>query len=146
MRYFCFAFLAVLLLSCNHIEEGAALSSGELAYLHGVDLLDQGETVHRFYSNFTFRKAGSFFTDKRMAQYWFDGHDTRQHRREYAFYRDITAVAPVFKVPDFDSPYLQVRREDQTTFRVYMDGSPAEMQLFYQEALAAWKRHRYDTR
>lgn len=133
-----------LLFSCNHIESGATLSVGELTYLRGVGLLDQGETVHRFYSNFTFWKADSFFTDRRMAQYWLTGDDKRQHRREYAFYPDITAVDPVFKVPDFDSPYLQVRRKNQTTFRVYMDGSPAEMQLFYQEALRAWRQHRHN--
>ncbi|WP_156126516.1 hypothetical protein [Hymenobacter sp. DG25B] len=138
--------MALLLLSCNHLETQATLSPGELAFIRSVGMLDQGETVHRFYSNFELRKAGSFFTDKRMAHYWLDGDDPRQHQRESAFYPDITAIDPVFKVPDFDCPYLQVRRKDQTTFRVYMDGSREEMQRFYQEALRAWNQHRHPTR
>ena len=146
MKAVCFSFLALLLLSCNRIETGTSLSPGELVFIRGTGLLDEGEAIHQFYSNFTLQKAGSFFTDKRMARYWLDGRDTGQHRREYALYRDITAVDPVFTVPDFGSPNLQVRRKDQTTFRLYMDGSPGEMQLFYQEALGAWKRHRYDRR
>ena len=84
--------------------------------------------------------------DKRLAHYWLDGRDPRQHRREYAFYADITAVDPVFQVPDFDGPYVQVQKKDQTTFRVYLDGSQEQMQLFDQEALGAWNRHRYDSR
>jgi len=139
-------FLCLLLCSCNRIEVGSDLSADELAFIRSVGLLDQGETVHRFYSNFKLRKAGSFFTNKRMAHYWLDGNDARQHQREYAFYPDITAVEPVYKVPDFDSPYLEVRTTGQATFRVYMNGSQQEMQLFYQEALAAWKLHRQAVR
>ena len=146
MKNLCIAVFSMLLFSCTHIEPGADLSVDEVAFIRGVGLLGPGETIHQFYSNFKLRKAGSFYTDRRMAHYWLDGKDARQHQREYAFYRDITAVDPVFKVPDFDCPYLQVRRKDQTTFRVYMDGNPAEMQLFYQEALGAWKRHQHDTR
>ena len=146
MKNFCFALLSLLLLSCNRIEIGAALSAEEVAFIRDVGLLAPGETIHRFYSNFKFRKAGSFYTNQRMAHYWLDGKDARQHQRQYAFYPDIIAVDPVFHVPDFDCPYLQVRRKDQTTFRVYMSGSPEEMQLFYQEALGAWNRHRHDTR
>ncbi|MDO7847419.1 hypothetical protein Q5H92_13700 [Hymenobacter sp. M29] len=112
MKAFCFAIFALLLCSCNRIETGARLSPNEVAFLRGTGLLDNGETVHLFYSNFTFRKAGSFFTDRRMAHYWLDGRDPGQHQREYAFYPDIAAVDPVFKVPDFDSPYLQVRKKD----------------------------------
>jgi hypothetical protein len=146
MKYYCFAFGSLLLLSCNHIETGATLSAEELAYIRNVGLLDQGETVHRFYSNFKVRKAGSFYTNRRMAHYWLDGNDSHKHQREYAFYPDITAIAPIFNVPDLDCPYLLVRRKNQTAFRVYFDGSQKEMHLFYQDALAAWKLHRHDTR
>lgn len=146
MKNFCLVFISLFLLSCNRIETGATLSPDELAFIRGVGLLDPGETVHRFYSNFTLRKAGSFFTDKRMASYWLDGRDTRQHRREYAFYSDIAAVDLVFHVPDFDCPYLQVRRKDQTTFRICVDGSQEQVQQFYQEALGAWNAHRHNTR
>lgn len=136
----------LLLLSCNRIEAGSALSPADAAFVRSLGLLDNGETMQRFYSNFTRRTAGSFFTDKRMAHYWLGSRDSCEHQRECAFYPDITAVDPVFKVPDFDCPFLLVRKKDQTTFRVYMDGSPAEMQRFYQEALGAWNRHRHDTR
>lgn len=146
MKNFCFALLSLLLVSCTYIETGADLSADEVAFIRSVGLLAPDETIHHFYSNFTLRKAGSFYTDQRMAHYWLDGKDTRQHHREYAFYADITAVEPIFHVPDFDSPYLLVRRNDQTTFRVYMDGHPEQMQQFYQGALDAWKRQRHDTR
>lgn len=146
MKNFCFALLSVLLVSCTHIKTGADLSADEVAFIRSVGLLAPGETIHQFYSNFKLRKAGSFYTDQRMAHYWLDGKDTNQHQREYAFYSDILAVEPIFHVPDFDSPFLKVSRKNQTTFRVYMDGSPEEMQRFYQKALDAWKRHRHDTR
>lgn len=146
MKYFSVVFIALLLLSCNRIETQSTLSPDELSFIREVGMLDPKETVHRFYSNFKLQKAGSFFTDKRMVHYWLEGSDTRQHQRECAFYSDITALAPVFDVPDFDCPYLQVRKKDQTTFRVYMDGSKEEMQRFYEEALSEWNRHRSNTR
>lgn len=146
MKNFYLALLSVLLLSCNRIETGASLSADEVSFIRGVGLLNPGETIHRFYSNSTFRTAGSFYTDQRMAHYWLEGKDTSQHQREYAFYPEIVAVDPVFHVPDFDCPYLQIRKKDQTSFRMYLEGSPEQMQMFYQEALNAWKRHRHDTR
>jgi hypothetical protein len=140
-----FALLVGLLLSCNRIEAGSALSRADTAFIRSLGLLDNEETIQRFYSNYTRRTAGSFFTDKRMAHYWLGSRDQREDQREDAFYPDITAVTPVLKVPYFDSPYLQVRRQDGTTFRVYMGGSPAEMHRFCQEALGAWHQHRHDT-
>ena len=68
-----FSFL--LLSACNHIETGDALSKTDIQRIQKLNLLDKGEKIYKFYSEFKNEVAGNFFTDKRIAKYWIDEKD-----------------------------------------------------------------------
>lgn len=129
------------LVSCQKIEAGQNVAAETVQLVKSLGLLSPDEQLVLYYSNFKPSRAGSFFTNKRIAHYWLD--ERPDHNRvESAFYPDIVAITPQFNASDFDCPYLEITNKNGTSFRAYMDGSSAEKKLFFEQAVATWRKVR----
>jgi hypothetical protein len=145
MRIF-FAFLvliAVTLISCQQIEKGNSLDKKTIALIRSLGLLDTGEKIIKYYSNYTKDKAGNFFTNKRLAMYWLDDRDTSKNDISFAFYPDIISIDTIYQVPDTFIPYMLITRSDGSWFKVYVDGTRKEIKSFFEDAINVW--HLYKT-
>ena len=105
-----------------------------------MGLLDDGEKIVRYYSNYTKEKAGNFFTDKRIAHYWLDDNDPAESDTSFAFYQDILSIDTVYGVPDTFVPYMTITKKDSSAFKVFIDGSQKEVKEFFEGAMDLWKR------
>ena len=105
-----------------------------------MGLLDQDETIVKYYSNYSKDKAGNFFTDKRIAHYWLDENDDSKTDISFAYYPDILAIDTNFHVHDFDIPYMTIWRKDSTNFRVFIDGTEKQKRDFFIEAINIWRK------
>src|SRR5690348_11514506 len=86
----------LLFLSCNHIENGNTLSQKDIAYIKSLKLLEDGETIFKFYSEYKKKVAGNFFTDRRIATYWKDERNSEKDEIAFAFYNDIVKIDTVY--------------------------------------------------
>ena len=135
-------FLTIIVFtSCEKIRKGTELSKKETAYLHQLGLLDPSEHIFKFYSNFKFKNAGNFFTDKRIAKYWIDKHDSSETEIAYAYYEDIASIDSTTNVPATYCPYLLVTKKDSTTFKVYVNGKKPVVKAFFEEAIATFSMY-----
>ena len=131
----------VALVACQKIETGQNIDVGTMQLVKSLGLLGKDEHILLYYSNFQKNKAGSFLTNKRIAHYWLEKR-SENNRIESAYYPAIMSITPQYKVPDFDSPYLEIVAKNGTRFRAYMDGSSEEQRLFFEQAVALWHKHR----
>jgi len=131
----------VLLSSCfgNKIETDKSLKAEDKAYIQSLNLLDKDEPVYKFYSEFKNRVAGNFFTDRRMAKYWIDERDKSKDKIEYAYYPEITSIDTVYYAGATYCPYMLVKKNDNTEFKVCVDGKREEIKAFFEDALRLWK-------
>jgi hypothetical protein len=134
--------------SCgNDIDTGNDLSKKELAFLRKLRVLDKNETVILFDSQASMLNAaeqsGNFFTDKRIASYWIDEHDSSKTTVEYAFYADIDTIRryPKYKSLTLAS-YLEVNRRNGTKFKVYVSADSSGTWKFFNRALEEWNKVR----
>ncbi len=135
-------FLLLTLISCNSekIEPDKTLSDEIKKHLSTLGLLEKNEKIIKYYSNFEKDKAGSFFTDKRIAHYWIDKQPEKTNISS-AFYSDISSLDTNFNVFDFDLPYLTVKKKDSTAFNLYIEGeNKAETKKFFEDAIEMWKK------
>jgi len=130
--------------SCNQVETHNTLTNDDIKYIQSLGLLDRDEKIHRFYSEFKKRNAGSFFTDKRIAKYWIDEREEDRNELSFAFYPDIKSIDTVYYAGLTYCPYMRVTKLDSTQFDVYVDGKREEIKYFFEEALNIWKQHRSD--
>jgi hypothetical protein len=137
---FCFCILT-LLSSCfdNKIETDKTLKPEDKAYIQSLNLLDKDEPVYKFYSEFKNRVAGNFFTDRRMAKYWIDERDKSKDKIEFAYYAEIASIDTVYSAGVTYCPYMLVKKEDSTTFKVCVDGKRGEIKAFFEDAIQLWK-------
>ncbi|MCI1185960.1 hypothetical protein MON38_00900 [Hymenobacter sp. DH14] len=127
--------------SCQKMKSGQHVAPETIQLVESIGLLSKDEHIVLYYSNFRESSTGSFVTDKRIAHYWLEKKVTN-NRIESAYYSDIISIIPRYKVPDFDSPYIEITKRNGDKFRAYMEGSDEEKYLFYEQALALWhKRH-----
>lgn len=135
--------LLILLLftTCNKIHQGKELGQKDIDLLRSLNLLDEGENVISFYSNYKKSVAGNFYTDKRVATYWLDKNPNKEQKIEFACYQDILQVDSVFSVGTTYSPYLLITRKDSSQFKVYVDGDAKEKTAFYQDVVTHWKQN-----
>ena len=135
-----FVCLLLLLLACNKIETAQTLNQSDHDYIRSLNLLEEGETIIKFYSEYKLNVAGNFITNRRMAQYWIDERDSEKNHIESAYYKDIAAIEMVQNVGLTYSPYLLVKRKDGTQFKVSVDGDEAEIRSFCEAAVLEWNR------
>src|SRR6202000_3276901 len=122
------------LLSCNRIETGSTLRKSDIEYIQKLNLLDPGETIYKFYSEFKKEKAGNFFTNKRIAMYWIDDSHKEKNEISFAFYPDIKSIDTIYNPGASYCPYMLVTRLDSTQFKVCVDGKREEIKSFFEEA------------
>lgn len=124
--------------SCNSIQTGNTLSKKTTQLISSLGMLDKNEQIIFFYSNYKKSKAGSFITNKRIGHYWL-GALKEKSDTSFALYSDIVAIDTVPVVADLDCPYMQVRKNDSTVFRAYVNGSPQQKTDFFKKAIELWK-------
>jgi hypothetical protein len=135
-------FIILILFSCNHIQNGQSLSQHDIVYIKSLNLLDEGEQIYRFYSNYTKRNAGNFFSDKRIAEYWIDNLHKDRIKTSFAFYPDIQSIDTVYFAGATYCPYMLVTKKDNSNFKIYVDGSRGQVKLFFEDALIQWHLHK----
>lgn len=131
-------FALIILAACNRIETGDTLSKKDIERIQKLNLLDSGEKVYKFYSEFKNEVAGNFFTDKRLAKYWIDEKDKTKGEISFAFYPDIKSIDTVYYAGTTYCPYMLVTKNDSLQFRVCVDGTREEIKAFFEEALNKW--------
>lgn len=135
-RFFIFTAIAITCLpACEKIRSGAELQHHEISYIKDLGLLDNNEHIIKFYSNYKFRNAGNFFTEKRIAKYWIDEHDSSKTQIEYALYEDILSIDSTADVPSTYCPYLLVTRKNHTQFKVFVNGKKRDVIVFFEDAM-----------
>jgi len=133
-----FSLIVLLFFSCQKIEKGKNLSKDTIEHIYKMGLLEKGEKIILFYSNYQKDKAGNFFTNKRIAHYWIDDNHPEKNDTTFAFYNDIISIDTTYTVPDFDAPYMTITKSDNSQFKVYADGDKKEMRSFFEQAILEW--------
>jgi hypothetical protein len=131
-------FIAIILVSCHKIKKGEGLSKDNIAYIQGLGLLDKDEHIIQFYSNFKFKAAGNFYTDKRIAHYWLEAEKPEECDTSFAYYQDIKAIDTVYYAGATYSPYMQITRTNGSKFKVYSGGEKPELKAFFEGAMKLW--------
>ncbi|UOQ74205.1 hypothetical protein [Hymenobacter cellulosilyticus] len=131
--------LLILFTSCEKIEPGNALDAETTNLITSLGLLDKDEQIVYFYSNYKKSRAGSFFTDKRIARYWLEDQPAKTEIK-FSFYKDIVSIDTVYKVPYFDCPYMIITSKNGTKFRAYVDGDTQEKRAFFEKVISLWRK------
>ena len=137
-----FAFILALLFSCSHIKTGDRLSKHDIGYIKSLHLLDDNETIYKFYSTYKIKNSGNFFTNKRMATYWIDDYIKTRNNISFAYYNDIKSIDTVYYAGLTYSPYMRVEKLDGTKFSVSVDGKRNAIKAFFEDAINEWKKNR----
>jgi hypothetical protein len=139
-KYLLYFLLTITVFSCNKIEKGETLSKDDLAYIQSLGLLENNESIIKFYSEYKNSVAGNFFTDQRMASYWIDPKDSNKNHVSFAYYKDISSIDTNYMSTSLTfSPYMMVTKKDSSKFKVCADGEKAEIKAFFEEAISKWK-------
>lgn len=142
LRTPCLFLLLVVLASCETIKTGDDLDAKTVGLIKHLGLLAaEDEQIVLYYSNYKESKAGSFFTNKRIAHYWLD-RNTAKNDTSFAFYNDIVSIDTVYKVPDFDASYMEITARDSSKFRAYTGGSKQDKRIFFEKAISLWRSNR----
>ena len=142
-RFYIFTAIAITsLTACEKIRSGSELQYDEISYIKKLGLLDKQEQIIKFYSNYKFKNAGNFFTEKRIAKYWIDEHDSKKTDIRYALYNDIIAIDSTSDVPSTYCPYLLITRKDKSQFKVFVNGKKSEVKNFFSEVIDTWSQQR----
>lgn len=144
-RQILLVFIALISLpSCSYekIETGNTLDKKTVSLLESLGLLETNEKIVKYYSNFSKEKAGNFFTNKRVAHYWLESRDAKKSDTTFAFYKDIVSIDTIYEVPDTYSPYMKVKLNDSTAFKVYVGGTRNEVKSFFEDAITTWKQNK----
>lgn len=132
----------VFLLSCQSIQTGKNVNNSTIKLIKSLGLLAEDEQIIKYYSNYTERRAGNFFTNRRIAHYWLDEHDQSKNDTSFAYYESIVAIDTIYAVPDTFSPYMRITRSDSTTFKVFVGGSLEQIKVFFEDAIRIWRNHK----
>ena len=128
------------IIACNKIKTGDTLSNSDIERMHSLKLLDKGEKIYKFYSEYKNEVAGNFFTDKRMASYWIDTHDKSKNKRVSAYYQEIKALDTIYYAGLTYCPYMLITKQDGSQFKVCADGKRDEIKAFFEQALNIWRQ------
>lgn len=141
MKRYLIVFFAMLfsLISCNKIETSQTLDKKDIEYIKSLNLLNDGENVYKFYSEYKKHVAGNFFTDRRIAKYWIDERNSKKNVIDYAYYKEIKKIDTVYNGGASYAPYLVVNKTNGQNFKVSVDGNKKEIRAFFEDVLHEWK-------
>lgn len=134
--------IVFLLLACNSIESHTSLGKKQIEYIKSLGLLDEEETIIKFYSEHTQKAAGNFFTEKRIAKYWIDKNDSTKNQLKSAFYKEIKKIDTVYNAGFTYCPYMMIHKISGESFTVCVEGERSEVQSFFEEALNLWNENK----
>ena len=136
--------LLLFVISCgdNKIETDETLSKSDKDYIQSLHLLDKDEKIFRFFSEFKNKVAGNFYTDKRLAKYWIDERDKSKDLVDFAYYTDIKSIDTVYYAGSTYCAYMLVTKNDDSKFKVCVDGNREKIKQFFEEALAKWHQNK----
>jgi hypothetical protein len=138
-----YSFLVLTLIlfaaSCKRIETGDSLSRKDYQRFRSLHLIENGERLYKFYSEFKKSVAGNFYTDRRMASYWIDERDSTKNSTEFAYYEDIIRIDTCYNAGLTYAPFMLVTRKDSTQFKVCVEGSKQEIADFFNDAISKWQ-------
>ncbi len=140
MQKYILSILLISLFSCNKIETNKTLNQNDIEYIKSLKLLDENETILKFYSQNTKKTAGNFFTNKRVASYWIDARNFQKNEANFAFYNDIIKIDTVNIPGATYCSYALITKKDKNTFKVYVNGKKPEIKSFFQDLLIQWKK------
>jgi hypothetical protein len=101
-------------------------------------LIGPDETIFKFYSQWKKKKAGNFYTNKRIAAYWFDDYHEERTYVSYAFYGDIKSIDTAYYRGLTYAPDMLITKFDGTQFRCYVEGSHEQLRAFFDGAMSQW--------
>jgi hypothetical protein len=140
--YFNVTLILFLLFSCNKIENNETFDKKDKEFIKRLRLLEDGETVYSFYSEFKNSVAGNFITNQRIASYWIDERNPKKNKVKFAYYSEITKIDTVFNTGITYCPYMLVTKTDGSTFKVSVNGKKEEIKTFFGVAFREWKKGR----
>ena len=132
-----------MLFSCNRIETGQTLRPSDITYIQQLKLLEPGETIYKFYSEYTRKTAGNFFTNRRIAKYWIDRFHPERTTLSSALYPDIQSIDTVFNAGLTWCPYMRITKRDGTQFNVSVEGKHRQVKAFFEDAMRLWRQNRW---
>jgi hypothetical protein len=139
-KIFFIVILSAWVLSCQRIEKGEDLPSEIIAQIQKMQLLDKDEQIILYYSSLTKKLSGNFITEKRIASYWIDEHDSSKTGKVFALYKDITSLDTNYMKQSIKlSPYILVTVSNGKKFKVYVDGKHDEVKRFFETAIEKWR-------
>lgn len=141
--------LGTILLSTacgDAIKQGNQLNDEDLKYIRSLGILEEGEEILLFDSQGAFggkRNSGNFITEKRLATYWIDEHDSQNNVVESALYPEIdTIITKDLSTSLTYASYLEVVTKDKRRFKVNVDAKQEELQHFFDLANEKWRKNR----
>lgn len=140
MRKYLFTIILFAAFSCNKIETQQTLNQDDINFIKSLKLLDDNETIYRFYSESKNEIAGNFFTDQRIATYWIDQRNSTKDNINFAYYKDIAKIDTIFNAGLTYSPYILVTKRNGSKFKVSVDGKKNEIKSFFEDVLKEWRR------
>jgi len=136
-----FSISLFLLIGCNSgLTEGSQISNSDLEFIQELGLLDVDEEIILIHSQSgsfkDLKTSGNFYSSKRIATYWIDDSE---RTIDYAYYSDIETIIPVNLSQSLTyASYLEVKRNDNSSFRVYVSGDSSVAWRFFNGALKTW--------
>jgi hypothetical protein len=116
------------------------MDSSDIAHIKGLGLLEDDEHIYKFYSTYKNKVSGNFFTNKRVASYWLDENPKDMQKINTAYYYDIDSIDDVHHVGLTYSPYIKIKRKDNTSFKLYIDGNSDQLKSFYDDIMLLWEQ------
>lgn len=92
-RIIMFLLFAGILFQCSDkIVSGDDLSKDDINYIQNLGVLAKGESIIKFYSNYTTKISGNFYTSKRLVSYWQYDKKPQDSFIKQAFYGDVSDI------------------------------------------------------
>jgi hypothetical protein len=131
--------ILLVLLSCNSIKTGDQLSKDEILKIHKLGLLEKDEKVIAFSSQSSNIVSGNFYTDRRIASYWQDKHNSAENEANSAFYKDIISIDTVVYAGLTFAPFMTITKKDSTSFKAYFDGEKKSVRKLFKDVFEKWE-------
>jgi hypothetical protein len=130
MKFLIFIFAFLFLFSCDLFLDYDKVENIDLSYLRSLELLSEEEKLIWFDSQLTQKLSGNFLSDKRLASYWIDKHDSENSYQFYLLLEDVDSVHLVDKSKSITyTSYFEVF-SNRESIKVYVDKDSLTLQNY----------------
>ena len=129
------------LLPSTQVVDGSEVPSRVVKVLGQYELLAENESITYFYAAgyFSFLVDGNYFTENRVVSYW---SESGEFYADEADYGSIASIEPHFSEDLYEYTEINVMRNDESEFILYVSAEEERDHLFVDELLARWKEVR----